>query len=238
MAVFTCPACDHVQDVDDRHAGRPASCPLCGSQGAVTAGVGTRTRPLPFDAGQPHVYRKLGTALGAANTDILGNSTTDRRNTRSSMRKEWFFIDDPRLPIGFVGKAFRGIDIAATQGSTGSGFEFLSQCTVVVRNERLAALELKHCAFDIWGSHVVTLRGYEIRDLAVGDTFDVRHSWSVVSPNNVEDLYASLTYVSRVRTQDGQVLFADEAYVVREVRRFSDTFTESDLRPSSPRTCT
>jgi hypothetical protein len=227
MAVFTCPACDHLQDVDDRHVGRPASCPLCGSQGVVTNGVGTRTKPLPADAGEPHVYRKLGPKLGAAKSDL--------RNTRSAMRKEWFFIDDPRLPIAFVGKAFRGIDVIVDPSDPLMSFQYLSNCTLVVRNIAVAALQLRHFTFDIWGDRMATLQGGETVDLAVGDTMEIRHRWMVASSADVDDLYASLTFVSRVRTQDGLVLSADTAYVLREAQRFSETLIEADFTPSSPR---
>lgn len=58
-----------------------------------------------------------------------------------------------------------------------------------------------------------------------------RAEWRVYSENDVEQHYASIAYLARVRLADGRVLRASEGPVLAEAKKFSDKFTPADLEP-------
>lgn len=55
--------------------------------------------------------------------------------------------------------------------------------------------------------------------------------WTVSSENEVEEHYASIAYVARVRLASGRVLEGSTDRVVEEARKFSSKFTPADLDP-------
>ena len=46
--------------------------------------------------------------------------------------------------------------------------------------------------------------------------------------------YASIAYISRVRTKEGRVVEADSGPIVDEAKKFSKKFTSADLEPPKP----
>src|SRR5258708_38391556 len=86
--------------------------------------------------------------------------------------------------------------------------KFSAQASVPV-----SAFEVRFLTFDLWGQHVRNLVFDDVSDLEPG-TKEFGAQWSLYSENDCSRHYASIAYVSRVRTRDGHVLDADPAPVV------------------------
>jgi hypothetical protein len=101
---------------------------------------------------------------------------------------------------------------------------------VIEAKEPVSAIEVRFLMFDVWGQHVRNLLFDEISDIEPGKK-DFTAQWRLYSENDCSRQYASIAYVSRVRTKDGRVLEADPTAVVQEAKKFSKKFTAADLEP-------
>lgn len=93
----------------------------------------------------------------------------------------------------------------------------------------MTAIHVTFLLFDLWGEHLTSLGFTEILDLKAGQKAPFSAQWNLHSEHDCSAYYASIAYVSRVRTADGRVLRADTAAVLKEARRFSEKFSEEKL---------
>ena len=150
-------------------------------------------------------------------------------NEKSSLDREWVTVHDPSIPADLVGTT--GVDTAYESGRSRADFKCTSTFSVEAR-EALSAVEIRFLTFDVWGQHKRTLVVTEIADLAAG-THAFEAKWRLFSENEASEYYASIAYISRVRTSDGRVVEADAGKVIEEARKFSAKFTEEDLEPET-----
>jgi hypothetical protein len=149
-------------------------------------------------------------------------------NKQSTVTREWIALHDPSVPADLVGTP----GVTTVYKDRGRSGEYQYEANVSVQAKAgLAAVEVRFLVFDVWGQHVRSLVSDEVADIPAGTTKDVSPEWRVLSENEVSRHYASIAYISRVRTQDGRVFEADTASVVREAQKFSKKFTVADLEP-------
>ena len=224
MAVFTCPQCGHSQTVDDKHVGKNATCPKCKTQGVVerlnAEPVVSSVTAAPNEPTTRHAQKKKTNRPFASET--------------SSLQMEWIVVDDPRLPVRLSGEcgvmpSIDGGRMLALGG--GEYFHYTGTLVFEVTLCAVQAFEVRLMLFNVWGSHVVTLSASEVRDLQVGSSHKDNYSWQLWSVNEGNEHHASIAYVARVRTAEGQVLNADTDFVLREAQRFSEKCTVEDLEP-------
>jgi len=153
-------------------------------------------------------------------------------NKESDLRREWIFLDDPRLPIGFDLSKTKGIRTG--KKFNGHTFDWLFETTTVlqVRDTPITALEVRHLTFDVWGEHVRTLTGTEIADRQPSEAITLEHTWNLYSDNEAWSFYASISFVAQVRTLEGRVIKAETDAVLREAQRFSEKFSVEQLEPT------
>lgn len=81
---------------------------------------------------------------------------------------------------------------------------------------------------------MTTLVGTEVQDMPAGQT-EVKAKWDLLDENDCSVFYATIAYVSRVRTQDGRVFEAGVNPVLDEAKKFSAKFKPEDLEPPAPK---
>lgn len=150
-------------------------------------------------------------------------------NEDSSLQREWIAVHHDAVPVSLEGTP--GVKTIYESGSrfSSGGFKYSASFQIEAK-EPLAAVEIRFLTFDIWGEHSRSLNLTEIRDLPAG-THKLDGKWNLFSENEASEYYASIAYISRVRTQDGRVIASPIEPVVAEARKFSEKFTESDLEP-------
>lgn len=230
MAVFTCPHCGHRQDVDDKHAGKTATCPKCKSQGTVTPVMPSRedsTQHAKDDTKQ--VLQSVQGPLGIRCDGWLSSDT--HINKRSSLRVEWRTVTDEVLPMNFTQAC--GLEIHNVASNYPLQLLYKANTNLVCTIERVTAVEVRYLTFNIWGEHVTTLNAVEILDLNVGQRVGFQHKWHLFSENEADSFCASLAFVARVRLADGSLRRADTNFVLREAQRLSETLSVEDLEPES-----
>lgn len=145
-------------------------------------------------------------------------------NKDSTLEREWIVINDAALPVQFAGNA---VGLTTVYSSNDRAYRYMADFNVLVA-EPISALEIRFIAFDIWGNHVRNYVITAIADLEPGQR-EISATWRALSENEVAEFYASIAYISRVRTSSGQVIEANQEPALIEAQRFSESFTNSDL---------
>ena len=149
-------------------------------------------------------------------------------NKESTLEREWLTLHDPALPADLVGTV--GVKTVYQPDRLRGEYHYNAEVQVKPR-EALKAIEVRFLVFDLWGGHVRNLALDEIADMPAGVERPLSGAWRVYSENEVSRHYASIAYISRVRTADGRVVEADVAPVIQEAKKFSRKFTAADLEP-------
>ncbi len=136
------------------------------------------------------------------------------------------------LPAKLVGCP--GVTTAYVEGGrfSSSGYQYRTKFDVAV-TEPLTAIEFRFLTFDLWGERGKSLVMTKIQDFPPGET-SLSGEWQIFSENEASAFYASIAYVSRVRTKEGKIITADILPVVEEAKKLYAKFSESDLDPEKP----
>lgn len=226
MAVFNCPQCGHSQTVDDKYVGKTATCPKCRTQGVVQQLTAQPELSEAEASDEPGVRQRQGYALGI----YWEGEPNFFTNKESSLKQQWIILDDPRMNV-----RFRDVFGVVPTWVAERIFSYKTEYSWQSGETSLVAVEFRFLTFDVWGVHVRTLVTASIKDFAPRTLLKETSQWALFVENEGMEHYASIGYVSRVRTAEGIVLNADTAFVLREARRFSEQFTEEDLEPKAPK---
>lgn len=149
-------------------------------------------------------------------------------NKESSLTREWVTVHDNSLPVKMNGTV--GIKTIYEPGKVRGEFNYSTKYTIDVQ-EPIAAIEIRFLLFDIWGNHIRTLNQTEIADIKA--TKELSGKWSLYSENEASEFYASIAYISRIRTQSGRVIEGDTVIVLEEARKLSKKFLPENLEPKT-----
>jgi 4-hydroxy-3-methylbut-2-enyl diphosphate reductase IspH len=149
-------------------------------------------------------------------------------NQGSSLKRQWFVVNDSTCPL-----QLQNAGINTTYGDR--DYSFVPAGTAIAQ-EPIAALEVRFILFDIWGDHMKTLSGTDIRDLAAGATIKLTQvgSWRAWE-NDVSHYVTAVAFVARVRAQNGRAWGANTQAILREVEAAKLKATQELLMPSKPR---
>ncbi|KPN77161.1 hypothetical protein AEA42_09695 [Shewanella sp. Sh95] len=145
-------------------------------------------------------------------------------NKESSLTREWITIHDDSLPVDIVGTT--GVSTSYQDRN----YQYVAEYSIKTK-EDISAIEIRFLIFDIWGNHVTNLSATDIEDTKAEVTKTTSSKWNEYSENRVSEYYASIAYISQVRTADGRVIKANPETVLIEARKFSEKFSKSDLEP-------
>ena len=152
-------------------------------------------------------------------------------NEDSSLQREWIVINDPNMPASLV--ALTGVNTYYLSGRSLGEYRYKADVTLEVK-QPLSAIQVNFILFDVWGRHSKSVQMTEVKDFPVGK-HSLQGEWRIFSENDVSEYYASIGYVSRVRTADARVIEMDVGPVVAEGQKFSDKFSASDVEPREER---
>jgi hypothetical protein len=126
-------------------------------------------------------------------------------NPKSSLEREWITAQDTALPARLEGTI--GVRTVYKGGSGYSSGEYQYLASVpVLASDSLAAIEVRFVLCDIWGNFIKTLSETEIEDVAAGTKRTFTPAWRIWDENEVSEHYASLAYIARVQTRQGESL--------------------------------
>lgn len=142
-------------------------------------------------------------------------------NEGSSLERNWVIVNDERLPITL--DQFTGLKTTLQDRNWVYEANFALDVS-----EPIVAVEVRFLPFDIWGEKERTLSATFINDRS-DRTYLESASWRILSENEAIQHFGVVAYVAQVRLADGQILRANPDAVIAAGRRFSKTFSESQL---------
>lgn len=216
MAQFSCPSCYHQQEVADQHTGKKTKCPKCEAQGVVES------------SSEIQILRESG---GSVQTVLTNNV---RLNDKSTLEREFITVVDATLPAQLKGCTGVKTRYESGNGHTAGGYQYAASYSIQA-SEDLRAVEVRFVLFNIWGRYVRTLGSTKIADIPATEVRHYSPKWNLYSENDeaeASEHYASIAFVSTVRTSAGKVLDADMACILEEGKRFSSKFAAADLEPT------
>ncbi len=148
-------------------------------------------------------------------------------NKNSSLRRQWFVINDPTCPLTLTGA---GINTAYSDRQ----YSFKPAGTITAR-KAVAAFEVRFMLFDIWGNHMKTLSGTELWDLKAGARLALSEvgSWRAWE-TDVAKYLTAVGFIAHARTADGRPWAADTKALLREVDAVKLKLTQEQLEPAKP----
>ncbi len=114
-------------------------------------------------------------------------------NEGSTLARESILFNDPTCPVKIRSHSTRIIYMDRY-------FRFAAQTSVNVE-EAVVAIQIRTILYDVFGQHMHNLGNTEPKDFSPGQ-FTVSGEWRAYK-NDVNDLLTTVTYVSRVRLDDG-----------------------------------
>lgn len=154
-------------------------------------------------------------------------------NKDSSLRREWVAVHDD-LPLMIEGTPGVTTVYKSKARYSRGEYNYAANATLIANpDQAVTAFEVRFVSIDVFGERMTTLSATAIQDIAAGEkkTFDWK--WNAYRENDVARYFASIAFIAKVRTADGQVHLASNDAVLDAVRRFAKEATEADLDPSS-----
>ena len=153
-------------------------------------------------------------------------------NQNSTLRREWIAVHDDRLPVDIVGTP--GVTTTSKElGSRCSAWVYRAEYTISVA-EPVVAVKVKFILFDLWGISTKTLWKTDVEDFGEGE-HNLNATWCMFPTSDAYEHYASIAYVSAVRTKAGAIFTAETSAVVDIARGHMDDFTADLLETDPPR---
>lgn len=150
-------------------------------------------------------------------------------NKESSVERIWITVQDSVMPVEFK----NAVGIKTNHSFRGDIVEYEYSAAVhLSARQPISAIEVRFMLFDIWGQNSRNLVVTEILDLMPGITKEFNPKWRISSEGEAAQHYASIAYISRVRTKDGKVFAANGEFILEQARKFSTQFKEVDPEPS------
>ena len=145
-------------------------------------------------------------------------------NKDSSLRRVWVAVHD-NLPLTIDGTP--GVTTFYLR-SEPYGYRYAASAILIVSPDQdVTAFTMKFLLIDVFSERMTTLSARVIQDIGAGEKKTFNWQWSAGrEESNVERYFASVAFIDKVRTIDGQVHQANYAAVLDTLRRFT---TEADL---------
>lgn len=163
---------------------------------------------------------------GGVQTNLFGYGTI--LNKDSTLSREWITVHDQLLPADLEGTV--GVRTVYESGRVSGSYFYEAKYTIKAK-EPLTAIDVRFLVFDVWGNHIRTLVATQLVDISAGVSKAFNGKWNLFSENEASDYFASVAYISRVRTKAGRVIEGNRAAVLTEAKKFARKLTEEDLEP-------
>ena len=163
---------------------------------------------------------------GSMRTELGDNIVV---NKNSSLRRQWVAFHED-IPLKIEGTP--GIDTVYKSQKFRGEYKYTAEATLSA-TQAVTAFEVRFVNIDVFGQRMKTLSATEVEDIAAGEMNTFKWTWNAFRENDVARFFASVAFIAKVRTADGQVHRASSEAVLDVVQQFAKEATESDLNPSA-----
>ena len=146
-------------------------------------------------------------------------------NEKSTLKRTWIILNDPKSPVQLDGSGIttKYFDRDYKYEATGT----------LVASEPIVALNVRFLLYDVFGQHIKTLGGEEVRDVPANTPFQLKYigSWRAWE-NEVSELLTVVSFVAQIRTASGKIWRYDNRGIEDELSKIQFKVTTGDLEPS------
>ena len=171
------------------------------AEGPAQAAVASDAAEEPSESESAQEYEITRSTDGPFSFSVFGVA----QNEGSTMQRESIVLNAPDCPIRFV--------------SASMSFDFEDRrfrynvATQIETDVPVAALEVRHALFDVFGDHIQNLANTEATDFAPGG-HSLTGTWDIFQANEVSEHLTTVSYVYQVRLVDGRVWEVDSSAVI------------------------
>jgi len=123
-------------------------------------------------------------------------------NEGSSLEREAVILNDPTCPIQINSAS---ISLSYSREDRNFLYKGTSQIESL---KSVQALELRHVLFDVFGQHLKNLSNFKVQDFEAGNS-ELSGEWRVYPEGDIGKFLSSVTFIVRVRLEDGTQWVAD-----------------------------
>lgn len=161
-----------------------------------------------------------------------GSITTDLGygiavNKGSSLRRLGYGIIDPSGPV----TALREMTIRTQYKDRSYAFKCVGEA---VFSKPIAAVEIVHLLFDVFGNHQRSLRNLSVKESPPGASLECDGEW-YASENDVSEYLTAISYVRTVRLNDGTLWRTNMNAVYKTVQGIIPDLKREAIDPEKPR---
>lgn len=162
---------------------------------------------------------QLTTSKVNGGTVVTKLSSNIKVNDGSTLTREWIVINDEKCPIQLKDVGINSVYIS------GDGYQFKVIGTLNTL-EPIAAYEIHHVLYDVFGGHLTSLNSIDIKDInGPIDLSQSRGNWNP-SENEVSEYLSCVSYVAAVRTSNGVIWRFKPELIKQELSKIQIAYEE------------
>jgi hypothetical protein len=142
-----------------------------------------------------------------------------KNNAKSSLRLEWYILNDPTCPIQLIGAGVREYQ---QRGSYPLAYYYQANLQMQVQ-ERVAAYQVKFHLYNVFGQFLDELVVYEVRDLEAKEIYLQEEFFTRSADQNLGALLKVIAYITYIRKADGSLWRYPEGSVSKIVTELANT---------------
>ena len=147
-------------------------------------------------------------------------------NGGSTLSREWIVLNDEKCPIQLK-------DVGINSSFVSSQYRFTTLGTLIL-SEPIAAFEIHHVLYDVFGAHIESLSDFNVADLnGTVDLKKIAGSW-YASENDISKYLSCVTYVAAVRTSSGVIWRYKPEIIKQELSKIQISYEEGFSPSSDP----
>jgi len=143
-------------------------------------------------------------------------------NNGSTLTREWIVLNDSRCPL----QLSDNVGINTIYSSLGNSFTPTGSLNP---SEPVAAYEIHHVLYDVFGGHIITLSNTNVTDMNASTSFGKIARWHA-SKNQVSEYLICVSYVANVRTLAGAIWRYSPRVIKQELNKIQIVY-EEDYSP-------
>lgn len=166
---------------------------------------------------------KVTTVDGGSVVTELGYNI--KVNEKSTLRRAWVVINDTKSPVQLEGSG-----VTTKYGDREYQYKPTGTMTA---SEPIVAFNVRFVLYDVFGMHIKTLDGKEVRDIPANAPYQLKDigSWRAWE-NEVSELLTVISFVAQVRTASGKLWRYNDKVVEEELSKIQLKVSTGVLEPT------
>lgn len=132
-----------------------------------------------------------------------------RNNIKSSLRLEWFVLNDPTCPVQLLSAGVREYEQIGSYPVT-----YHYQANIQLQtHEAITAYQVKFHLYNVFGHFLDELTVHEVRDLGAKEAYQQNEYFARTNSRNMGALLKVIAYITFIRKADGTMWSYNQPFI-------------------------